>query len=37
MEAAWQSYFRSNTGAEANADFSAGFRFSTGIRYTWKL
>jgi probable lipoprotein NlpC len=37
VEAAWQSYFRSNTGAEANADFSAGFRFSTGIRYTWKL
>jgi hypothetical protein len=37
-ELAWQSYFSEN-GAERNwnADFAAGLRFSTGLRYTWKL
>jgi probable lipoprotein NlpC len=37
-EIAWQSYF-SNSAAPKNlgADFAAGFRFSTGIRYTWRL
>jgi probable lipoprotein NlpC len=37
LEAAWQSYFSGNSEANVNADFSAGFRFSTGIRYTFKL
>jgi hypothetical protein len=37
FETAWQSYFSDNPDKNANADFSAGFRFSTGIRYTWKL
>jgi probable lipoprotein NlpC len=37
LEAAWQSYFSDNPDKNLNADFSAGFRFSTGIRYTWKL
>jgi probable lipoprotein NlpC len=37
-EFAWQSYF-SETGAERNwnADFAAGCRFSTGLRYTVRL
>jgi probable lipoprotein NlpC len=37
-EFAWQSYFSEN-GAERNwnADFAAGCRFSTGLRYTWRL
>jgi hypothetical protein len=37
-EFAWQSYF-SDSGAERNwnADFAAGCRFSTGLRYTWSL
>jgi probable lipoprotein NlpC len=37
-EFAWQSYF-SEAGAEQNwnADFAAGLRFSTGLRYTWRL
>ena len=33
LETAWQSYFSENKNKNANADFSAGFRFSTGIRY----
>jgi probable lipoprotein NlpC len=37
LEAAWQSYFSDNSDRNLNADFSAGFRFSTGIRYTFKL
>ena len=37
LEAAWQSYFSDNPDKNLNADFSAGFRFSTGFRYTWKL
>jgi probable lipoprotein NlpC len=37
-ELAWQSYQREGgTNADWNADVSAGFRFSTGIRYTWDL
>jgi probable lipoprotein NlpC len=37
-EFAWQSYF-SAAGMERNwnADFAAGCRFSTGLRYTWRL
>jgi probable lipoprotein NlpC len=36
-ELAWQSYF-SEDGAERNwnADFAAGLRFSTGLRYIWR-
>lgn len=34
LEAAWQSYFSENLQNNFNADFSAGFRFSTGIRWT---
>ena len=33
IEAAWQSYFSDNNSADFAADFSAGFRFSTGIRW----
>jgi hypothetical protein len=35
-ELAWQSYF-SEEGEDRNwnADFAAGLRFSTGLRYTW--
>jgi probable lipoprotein NlpC len=37
-ELAWQSYQRGEgTNANRNADVGAGFRFSTGIRYTWDL
>jgi probable lipoprotein NlpC len=37
-EAAWQSYFpESGTARNLNADFSAAFRLSTGIRYMWGL
>ena len=37
VEAAWQSYF-SDKGNEQNlsADLAAGFRFSTGLRFTWR-
>ncbi|MCL1991513.1 MAG: hypothetical protein FWG66_01005, partial [Spirochaetes bacterium] len=35
MEVAWQSYFSENAQSNFNADFSAGFRFSTGIRWMW--
>ena len=34
LEAAWQYYFSENENININADFSAGFRFSTGIRWT---
>lgn len=34
VEAAWQSYFSDNSNSNLNADFSAGFRFSTGLRWT---
>jgi hypothetical protein len=36
-ELAWQSYLSDNAPQNFGADFAAGFRFSTGIRYTWKL
>jgi probable lipoprotein NlpC len=37
-EFAWQSYTRGEGQEDnPNADFSAGFRFSTGVRYTRKL
>jgi probable lipoprotein NlpC len=37
-EAAWQSYFpESGGGRNFNADFSAAFRISTGLRYLWGL
>lgn len=35
-EIAWQSYFSDSSNANLNADFAAGFRFSTGLRYTRK-
>ena len=34
IEVAWQSYFRDGIDEDLNADFSAGFRFSTGLRWT---
>jgi len=34
LEFAWQSYFSDNKSINLNADFTAGFRFSTGIRWT---
>lgn len=36
-ELAWQSYLSDNNKANFNADFGAGFRFSTGLRFTWKI
>ncbi|MDR1588131.1 MAG: C40 family peptidase [Treponema sp.] len=36
-ELAWQSYFSDNDDVNLNADFAAGLRFSTGLRYTWKF
>ncbi|MDR0457202.1 MAG: C40 family peptidase [Treponema sp.] len=36
-ELAWQSYLSKNTHGNLGADFAAGFRFSTGLRYTWKI
>lgn len=36
-EIAWQSYFSNNTSKNLNADFAAGLRLSTGLRYTWRL
>jgi hypothetical protein len=35
-ELAWQSYFNDNNEKNYGADFAASYRFSTGIRYTWK-
>jgi probable lipoprotein NlpC len=35
-ELAWQTYISKNKQFDLNADFAAGFRFSTGLRYTWK-
>jgi len=37
LEAAWQHYFTDNPDKNPNADFSAGFRFSTGVRWTIQL
>jgi len=34
-EAAWQSYFSNTSDRNFGADFAAGFRFSTGLCYTW--
>jgi probable lipoprotein NlpC len=36
-ELAWQSYFSDGEGRDWNADFSAGLRLSTGIRFTIEL
>jgi len=36
-ELAWQSYVSNNAQFNFGADLAAGFRFSTGIRYTWKI
>jgi hypothetical protein len=35
-ELAWQSYFSDNADKNIGADFNAGFRFSTGLRCTWR-
>jgi probable lipoprotein NlpC len=35
-ELAWQSYFSDNADKNFGADFAAGFRFSTGLRCTWR-
>ena len=35
-ELAWQSYVRNNADRDVRADLAAGFRVSTGLRYTWK-
>ncbi|MDR0495026.1 MAG: C40 family peptidase [Treponema sp.] len=35
-ELAWQSYFSNDNDKNYGADFAASYRFSTGIRYTWK-
>jgi probable lipoprotein NlpC len=36
-ELAWQSYFSDNEEKNLNADFAAGLRLSTGLRFTWKF
>jgi len=35
-ELAWQAYFPDSKGKNPGADFIAGIRFSTGLRYTWR-
>jgi len=37
IEAAWQYYFSDEDSKNANADFSAAFRFSTGLRWSYQL
>jgi len=37
LEVAWQSYFSEDKDTDLNADFSAGFRFSTGVRWTIQI
>lgn len=37
IELAWQSYTRKNSSFNLAADFSAGFRFSTGIRWMMQV
>ena len=37
FEAAWQSYKSDNSNSNLNADFSANFRFSTGLRWTMQF
>jgi probable lipoprotein NlpC len=36
-EVAWQSYFTDSPDRNIGADFAAGFRFSTGLRVTWRM
>jgi probable lipoprotein NlpC len=36
-ELAWQSYLNDGSKPNLVADFAAGIRFSTGIRFTWKV
>jgi len=36
-EIAWQSYFNDSSKTNLGADFAAGFRFSTGLRFTWHI
>ena len=36
-ELAWQSYVSNSARVNLGADLAAGFRFSTGVRYTWKI
>jgi probable lipoprotein NlpC len=36
-EIAWQSYFNNSSRRNIGADFAAGFRFSTGLRITWRI
>jgi probable lipoprotein NlpC len=36
-EIAWQSYFNNSSDINIGADFAAGFRFSTGLRVTWRI
>jgi probable lipoprotein NlpC len=36
IEAAWQYYISDNESSNVNADFSAGFRFSTGVLWSMK-
>ena len=37
METAWQHYLSEEKNDNINADFSAGFRFSTGVRWSLKV
>jgi probable lipoprotein NlpC len=37
IEAAWQYYVNNSEELNLNADFSAGFRLSTGLRWSYKL
>ncbi len=37
FETAWQYYVSDNESKNNNADFSAGLRFSTGVRWTKKI
>jgi hypothetical protein len=37
LEAAWQHYISDNETRNFNADFSAGFRFSTGIKWALQI
>jgi len=36
-EIAWQSYFTDSPDRNIAADLAAGFRFSTGLRFTWHM
>jgi probable lipoprotein NlpC len=36
-ELAWQSYYNNSSNINIGADFAAGFRFSTGLRFTWHI